>query len=81
VTVKVLECNMIISNLSPFLSGDVVYEIKEEAEGERKEGEEQTVQYILGPGLRREGSKVFVMTSGVLKCRNAGKEFPSFIDQ
>lgn len=48
-------------------------EIKEESEVDRKEGEEQTAQYILGPGLRREGSEVYVMTSGVLKCRNAGR--------
>ncbi len=70
-----------MSNLGPFFLGDVVSEIKEETEGERKDEEEQTAKYILGPGLRREGSKVFVMTSGVLKCRNTGKEFPSFIDQ
>ena len=53
--------------------GDIVSEITED-DIEPKEGEELKAKFILGPGLRREGSTVFVMTSGVLKCRKTGTQ-------
>jgi hypothetical protein len=53
-----------------FQTGDVVTEIKDESDESKEENE--SPKYILGPGLRREGSTVYVMQSGVLKCRKAG---------
>ena len=52
--------------------GDLIHEIQ----GEESEEEEKcSLRYILGPGLRREGSKVFAIQSGVLKCKQSGKTF------
>jgi hypothetical protein len=55
---------------SVVFAGDIVSEITED--DMPQEGEEQKAKFILGPGLRREGSTVFVVTSGILKCRKTG---------